>query len=57
LVGFFFLLAILVLSISRLDLAAEILASVLLIFASLEAFARFCAGCHVYTLLKTFFPG
>jgi Domain of unknown function (DUF4395) len=57
LVGFLFLTTILVLSLLRLDLAAEILAGVLLIFASLEAFARICAGCYVYSFLKTVFPG
>jgi Domain of unknown function (DUF4395) len=57
LIGFLFITAILVLSLLRLNLAAEILAGVLLIFASLEAFARICAGCYVYTLLKTVFPG
>jgi hypothetical protein len=57
LIGLLFLMAILVLAVLRLSVAAEILAFVLLIFASLEAFARFCAGCHVYTLLKTLFPG
>jgi hypothetical protein len=56
LTGFLFLMAIIVLSVFRLKIAAEILASVLLIFASLEAFARFCAGCQVYTLLKALFP-
>jgi Domain of unknown function (DUF4395) len=57
LVGFIFIATILVLSLLRQDVAAEILAGVLLIFASLEAFARICAGCYVYTLLKTLFPG
>ena len=57
LVGFIFIATILVLSLFRQDVAADILAGVLLIFASLEAFARICAGCYVYTLLKTVFPG
>jgi len=52
-VGFLFLTAIFVLSVFQLGLAAEIVAGVLLIFAALEAFARFCAGCYVYTFLKT----
>lgn len=56
LTGFLFLMAIIVLSVFRLNMAADILASVILIFASLEAFARFCAGCQVYTLLKILFP-
>jgi hypothetical protein len=55
LVGFLFLAGILVLSVFRLDLAAEILAFILLIFACLEAFVRFCAGCYVYTFLKPLF--
>lgn len=56
LVGFLFCAAILVLSLLRLAVAAEISAGVLLIFACLEAFARFCAGCYVYTFLKTLSP-
>ena len=56
-VGFLFLTGILVLSLLRLDLAAGIVAGVLLVFASLEAFVRFCAGCYVYTFLKRIFPG
>jgi hypothetical protein len=56
LVGFLFWAAILVLSLLRLAVAAEIVAGVLLIFAFLESFVRFCAGCYVYTLLKTLFP-
>jgi len=57
LVGFLFLTTILVLSLLRLHVAAIVVAAILLIFASLEAFARFCAGCYVYTFLKTVFPG
>jgi hypothetical protein len=56
-VGFLFLTGIFVLSVFQLGLAAEILAGVLLIFAALEAFVRFCAGCYVYTFFKTLFPG
>ncbi len=55
-VGFLFLTAILVLSLLRLDIAAEVMAFILLIFASLEAFVRFCAGCYVYSFLKLLFP-
>jgi len=56
LVGFLFLTGILVLSVFHLTLAAEILAGVLLIFACLEAFVRFCAGCYVYSFFKALFP-
>jgi uncharacterized membrane protein YidH (DUF202 family) len=49
LVGFFFTLSILILSLADITLPAQIIAGVLLIFASLEAFVGFCAGCYVYT--------
>ena len=55
-VGFLFLTAIFLLSVFQLGLAAEIVAGVLVIFAFLEAFVRFCAGCYVYTFLKRIFP-
>jgi hypothetical protein len=56
-IGFLFLTGIFVLSVFQLGLAAEIVAGVLLIFAFLEAFVGFCAGCYVYAFLKTLFPG
>jgi hypothetical protein len=56
LVGFLFLMAILVLAIFRLNVAAEILAFILLIFASLEAFARFCAAATSTPCSKPSFP-
>jgi hypothetical protein len=51
-VGFLFCLSILILSLTPYRLAAGILAGILLLFASLEAFFAFCAGCYVYFFLK-----
>jgi hypothetical protein len=51
-VGFFFSLAILILSLFPYTLAAGVLAGILILFASLEAFVAFCAGCYVYFFLK-----
>jgi hypothetical protein len=31
---------------------ATIIAAILIVFASLESFAGFCAGCYVYSMLK-----
>ena len=52
LVGCLFSFAIVLLSLIGFGLGAEVLSGVLLLFASLEAFFRFCAGCHVYSLYK-----
>jgi hypothetical protein len=52
--GFFFSAAIAILSVLGLGIAAEIVASLLLTCAALEAFANFCVGCHVYTFLISF---
>jgi Domain of unknown function (DUF4395) len=51
-VGFLFCLSILILSLTPYRLAAGILAGILLLFASLEAFFALCAGCYVYFFLK-----
>jgi hypothetical protein len=56
LVGCIFSFAIVVLSLLGIRLGAEILSAVLLLFAALEAFVRFCAGCHVYSLYKRLSP-
>lgn len=48
-IGFVFTVSIVILSLSAVTIAAQILAVVLLICASLEAFVSFCAGCYVYT--------
>jgi Domain of unknown function (DUF4395) len=55
-VGSIFSLAILILSLIPYTLAAGVLAGVLILFASLEAFVAFCAGCYVYFFLKKFRP-
>jgi uncharacterized protein DUF4395 len=51
-VGFLFSFSILILSLFSYMLAAGVLAGILLLFASLEAFFAFCAGCYVYFFLK-----
>jgi hypothetical protein len=51
-VGFLFSLAVLVLSFTPYTLAAGVLAGILILFAGLEAFVAFCAGCYVYFFLK-----
>jgi len=48
-VGFVFCAAMFVLSLLNQFGVAQIAGGVLLIFAALEAFAGFCAGCYVYT--------
>jgi hypothetical protein len=35
-----------------LNILSQLLTAVLLVFASLESFVGFCAGCYVYSLLK-----
>lgn len=47
--GFGFSVSILVLIALQFNLAANVLSGVMVIFACLEAFAGFCAGCYVYT--------
>jgi hypothetical protein len=51
-VGFLFSLSFLILSLIPYTLAAGVLAGILVLFASLEAFFAFCAGCYVYFFLK-----
>jgi hypothetical protein len=48
-VGFVFLTAIVLLIALQLNFAAQVLTYIMVLFASLEAFAGFCAGCYVYT--------
>jgi hypothetical protein len=52
-VGLIFSLAVLVLYLSDLTLAANIVAGVLSLFAALELFFEFCMGCWVYYLFNT----
>lgn len=51
LVGFIFSISILVLSLTGYTGAAKIISSILVVFAVLEAFVAFCAGCYVYWFL------
>ena len=48
-VGFVFCAAMFVLSLLNQYNIAQIAGGVLIVFAALEAFAGFCAGCYVYT--------
>jgi len=52
-VGLVFSLTVLVLYLSDLILAANIIAGVLSLFAALELFFEFCMGCWVYYLFNT----
>jgi Domain of unknown function (DUF4395) len=52
LVGLVFSLALLLLSLSGNLIIAQITAGVLSIFAALESFFGFCAGCYVYDFYK-----
>ncbi|MFM2358953.1 MAG: hypothetical protein RLY16_946 [Bacteroidota bacterium] len=54
-VGVIFSAAILALSVYSQTFPAKILATILSIFAALEAFIGFCAGCYVYTFLQRIF--
>ena len=54
-IGFIFSLAILAATVFNCSTAAIVLAIVLTLFAFLESFVGFCAGCYVYTFyLKLF---
>jgi len=50
--GVFFLIAILITMLLQYPLASKMLAVVMIVFASLESFAGFCAGCYVYTFIN-----
>jgi hypothetical protein len=54
-VGLVFVTAILLTVLFHFSLAAYLLTAVLCVFATLEAFAGFCAGCYVYTAGKMLF--
>lgn len=51
-VGSVFLTAILISVFAHCILTSQILTTVLIAFAALEAFVGFCAGCYVYSILK-----
>jgi hypothetical protein len=50
-VGLVFTIAILILALLHINLGIQVLTAVLLLFAFLESFVGFCAGCYVYSML------
>ena len=50
--GLLFSVALLITSLVQLTETSEVIGGVLIIFAALEAFVGFCAGCYMYSLLK-----
>ncbi|WP_295670750.1 DUF4395 domain-containing protein, partial [uncultured Mucilaginibacter sp.] len=50
--GVAFLFLVLISFLSNFILLSKVIAGTMIIFASLESFAGFCAGCHVYTLIN-----
>jgi hypothetical protein len=53
-VGLIFLTFILVTALLKLVIFPRMIAGILVVFASLESFAGFCAGCYVYTFINRF---
>ncbi|HEY4196945.1 MAG TPA: DUF4395 domain-containing protein [Mucilaginibacter sp.] len=51
-VGLIFTIGILIVALLHLTTATIIVTAVLLVFAFLESFVGFCAGCHAYSLLR-----
>jgi len=51
-VGLVFTIGILILTLLHLDTATLLVTIVLLLFAFLESFVGFCAGCYVYSMLQ-----
>jgi bifunctional ADP-heptose synthase (sugar kinase/adenylyltransferase) len=51
-VGLVFTMGILILTLLHLDTATLLVTLVLLLFAFLESFVGFCAGCYVYSMLQ-----
>jgi len=51
-VGLMFTIGILILTLLHLDTATLLVTLVLLLFAFLESFVGFCAGCYVYSMLQ-----
>ncbi|BAU54701.1 DUF4395 domain-containing protein [Mucilaginibacter gotjawali] len=52
--GVAFLFLVLISFLSNFIVLSKVIAGIMIIFASLESFAGFCAGCHVYTLINRF---
>jgi len=50
--GVAFLSLVLISFFSNFILLSKVISGVMILFASLESFAGFCAGCHVYTLIN-----
>ena len=50
--GIAFLSIVLISFFSSYVLLSKVISGVMIIFASLESFAGFCAGCHVYSLIN-----
>jgi len=51
-VGLLFTTGILILALLHVSILTIVVTSVLLLFAFLESFVGFCAGCHVYSILQ-----
>ena len=54
-VGLVFTIGILILALLQLSTATIIVTAVLLLFAFLESFVGFCAGCYVYSILQNIY--
>ncbi len=52
-IGFFFTAIITLTAFMELNLIANVLAVLLILLASLEAFFKVCVGCHLYSALQT----
>ncbi len=52
-IGFFFTAIIALTAFMGLGLVATLLAALLILLASLEAFFKICVGCHLYSALQT----
>jgi len=50
--GVAFLVLVLISFFTKFILLSKVIAGVMILFASLESFAGFCAGCHVYSLIS-----
>ncbi len=55
-IGFFLSDILLIAVVVELRTIAYAIAGLLILFSFLESVFSFCAGCHVYSLLKKFFP-
>lgn len=53
-IGLGFLILIVITALTDFITMSKILSGVIILFASLESFVGFCAGCYVYTLVNRF---